>query len=258
MAFQHQMQSSRYELKYLVTEYQATAIRDFSRPSLEPDPYYVPGTQGYPVHSLYLDTADLVLYHQTMQGLKNRFKLRIRFYDDDPDSPAFLEIKRRTTNVIGKQRAGMTKKGVNQLLSGAWPNPSELRKRDEKSLIAMETFCKYRDQIAAVGSHYVSYLREAYVAPSSDHVRVTFDRQLRGGYYEQGEPLRVPRRQNDVNPGGEVILELKFTDRFPGWMGDLVRVFNLQRLSVPKYCDCVDRAGLQGSSTVFGFQEGLH
>jgi hypothetical protein len=40
-------------------------------------------------------------------------------------------------------------------------------------------------------------------------------------------------------------------------MGDLVRVFNLQRISVPKYCECVDKAGLRQASSVFGFQEGL-
>ncbi len=35
------------------------------------------------------------------------------------------------------------------------------------------------------------------------------------------------------------MLELKFTDRFPAWMELLVETFNLRRVSVPKYVECV-------------------
>ena len=41
------------------------------------------------------------------------------------------------------------------------------------------------------------------------------------------------------------ILELKFTDRFPDWMGDLVRAFDLQRTSVSKYCLCIDEMAVR-------------
>jgi hypothetical protein len=37
---------------------------------------------------------------------------------------------------------------------------------------------------------------------------------------------------------GGVVLELKFTDRFPYWMQTLAETFNLQRTSVPKYVEC--------------------
>ena len=256
MVYKHKLQASRYELKYWVSERVAEAIRNFGRSYLEPDEHYRPGTVGYPVHSLYMDTADLKLYYQTIQGLKNRFKLRIRFYDDEPKSPAFLEIKRRTTDVISKERAGITKSSVGRLLRGEWSKASDLLDENEKTVGALESFCKLRDQIGAVGSHYVSYMREAYVSPNSDHVRVTFDRELMGGYYEPGSKLQIPRRQNTITTPG-VILELKFTDRYPGWMRDLVRVFNLERTSVPKYIECVEAAGLQPSHTAYGFQQGL-
>ena len=44
-----------------------------------------------------------------------------------------------------------------------------------------------------------------------------------------------------------VILELKFTDRFARWMHDMVRTFNLERCSVPKYVRGIDAVGLGGS-----------
>ena len=63
------------------------------------------GPDGYRVCSLYLDTPQLALYRQSKDGIKNRYKLRIRFYDEDADGPAFLEIKQRTTR-DGSQAAG--------------------------------------------------------------------------------------------------------------------------------------------------------
>jgi len=39
--------------------------------------------------------------------------------------------------------------------------------------------------------------------------------------------------------GDVVILELKFTTRFPGWFADLVRTFNLMQYSASKYAEGV-------------------
>ncbi len=41
------------------------------------------------------------------------------------------------------------------------------------------------------------------------------------------------------------MLELKFEDRPPAWMHTLVQTFNLERVSVCKYCTLVDAMGLQ-------------
>ena len=43
--------------------------------------------------------------------------------------------------------------------------------------------------------------------------------------------------------GKEVILELKFTNRFPDWFGDLVRVFKLTQCGAAKYCEGVAAIG---------------
>jgi len=53
-----------------------------------------------------------------------------------------------------------------------------------------------------------------------------------------GQGLRMP---DDMTPTAVdfVTLELKFTDRFPHWMRDVVHAFNLERRSVPKYVECV-------------------
>ncbi len=110
----------RFERKYVVTESAADAIRRFVTSYLELDEYMAgKGPTGYRIYSLYFDTPDFALYRQTMGGLKNRYKLRIRFYDENAFSPAFLEVKRRTTETIHKLRTMVSKRAAEKLLGGA-------------------------------------------------------------------------------------------------------------------------------------------
>jgi len=238
----YRLQSSRFELKFLVDEGAAGAIRDFVSSYLAPDDGS-PDGNDYHVHSLYFDSPDLKLYRQTTQGQKNRFKLRVRFYDEQESSPAFLEVKTRLTNEIRKERAAVTREGARRLLAGMWPRDDQVLDRNRaKGLAAMQHFCSLRDSLGAVGMSYVSYRREAYVLPGSEHVRVTFDRHLRGGSFESAD-LRLPPEMAQPPLAG-VVLELKFTDRFPRWMHELVRIFSLERCSVPKYVHCVEALGM--------------
>src|SRR5205814_318833 len=43
--------------------------------------------------------------------------------------------------------------------------------------------------------------------------------------------------------GRQVVLELKFTNRFPDWFRELVRVFNLMQFSASKYCEGITLLG---------------
>jgi hypothetical protein len=240
------LQSSRFEYKYYITEAQAADITTFIEPYLEPDEFLLRfGGIGYPVCSLYLDNSGLLLYDQTIQGQKNRFKLRIRFYDDDQSNPAFLEIKRRETDVIKKQRCAVNRVGAKLILAGEPPEPGFLYgKASMKSLDALHEFCNLRDRISAQGCTYVYYHRQAYVSVGNNFCRVTFDRQLEGGVYIPGDDLVIPRESKVPKLEG-VVLELKFTDKFPPWMHELSNIFNLQRTSVPKYVKCVEVLGIK-------------
>ena len=249
MMYHHRLQTNRFELKYVIDEQRAHAVRDFVRGYLEPDEH-AQDTQtcSYPVYSLYLDAPTLVLYSQTVQGLKNRFKLRIRFYDDVPTSPVFLEIKRRLTDVIRKERAALRRDGVHQLLNGRRPDPAHLIQSNGNrgGVDALDRFCSLCEEIGAVGSAYVCYVREAYVSPDSDNLRVTFDRRLRGDRVGRQIKLSPPAQGIPARVGG-VVLEIKFVDRFPRWLQDMVYEFDLHRRSMAKYIHCVDALGLRPS-----------
>jgi SPX domain protein involved in polyphosphate accumulation len=72
---------------------------------------------------LYLDSDSLKLYRTTINGDKNRYKLRLRYYEDRPDAPVFFEIKRRMNNIIMKQRGGVRRELVHAILAGKFLRP---------------------------------------------------------------------------------------------------------------------------------------
>ncbi len=250
MAFEGELQASRFEYKFVIPEERALGIRDFLRAHLEPDDYILTNPDHfYRVNSLYLDSPNRILYRQTAEGLKNRFKLRIRFYDGDPESPAFMEVKRRISGVIRKQRAVIDRAAVRSLLEGNWPDQSQLIDdfKNGQPAAALQDFREGYESVGAGPSIYVCYQREAYVSPDSNHIRVTFDRQLLGSPFHW-DTFFIPPATGDhpaTGNGDAVILELKFTDRFPTWMQDLVQAFGLQRRSVPKYNLCIEAMGLR-------------
>ncbi|MFV2069664.1 MAG: VTC domain-containing protein [Pirellulales bacterium] len=234
------LQTSRFEYKYLISEGTAEAIRRFVSAYLPPDTYTAscPGA-GYPVHSLYLDSPDLKLCQQTICGEKNRVKLRIRFYDDRPDHPVFLETKRRVYDVIVKQRVAVWRSAVPNLLSDYLATRSYLYQESEPSDRALRDFCELARTIDARPAAYTSYDREAYEPADNNFCRVTFDRNIRAGEFQRLLTV-ADRDQWPLVPFRGVVFELKFTDRFPDWMGILVETFDLQRISVPKYVECMN------------------
>ena len=237
------LQTSRFELKYLVNEDTALLIREFVREYLELDENGVgKPNYSYPVHSVYLDSDDLKTYWMTINGDKNRFKLRLRFYNNNPDTPVFFEIKRRMNNCIMKQRGAVRREAVPVLLSGHLPEPSHLCSKDPKHLTALQNFCRLMEQLRAHPKVHIGYLREAYVPHDDNSARVTMDRQVRA------EPELFLRLQTEfLEPmivwDKDVVVELKFTNRFPAWFGELVRIFGLRQCGAAKYCDGVARMG---------------
>jgi hypothetical protein len=224
----------RFEFKYLVGEAQAKAIRCSLTGLLVPDEHADQGTHEYPVHSMYLDSPGLDLFHASVHGEKNRVKLRARFYSDRPEDPVMIEIKRRETDVILKQRVMTSRQVATSLLEGRWPTSSDLAENGAAQ--HLESFCRIRDRLSARPKILVSYIREAYVLPHDISVRVTFDRYLRAAPYAG----RLRPEGLSIVPLQGVVLEIKFSGAHPGWMSGLIRRFHLERKSVCKYVISLD------------------
>ncbi len=238
------MQKSRFELKYLITEATAERVRDFVRCYLTIDEFGIgKPMESYPVHSLYLDSDNLEIYWRTINGDKNRYKLRLRYYNDHPDTPVFFEIKRKMKDIIQKQRGGEKQSAVPLLLSGHFPEPGHMVGRNHDSFSAVQKFCQIRTQLQAKPKSHIHYKREAYLS-DNDEVRVTMDRDV------YSEPHLEPRIKIKMDKPvhsfkGVVILELKFTNRYPNWFRELVRMANVMQCGAAKYVSGINLMGSQ-------------
>jgi hypothetical protein len=231
------MMASRFELKYLIPERTALQVREFIRQYLELDEFGVgKPNYSYPVHSLYLDSDDLEIHRRTVNGDKNRYKLRVRYYNESPKTPVFFEIKQRMKDIIMKERGTVRRSAAQKILSGHLPEPGDMKSTDPAELEAISRFIRLMNDVNAKPKMHVAYDREAYVNNYNNEVRVTMDRNVRGLPRPSGE-LLVDMPGCYVCTTDIVILELKFTGRFPGWYRDLVRHFNCFQTGAAKYVE---------------------
>ncbi len=228
-------QLQRFEMKYLVSEEKALALRRFLRSYMKPDDFAATlPNYSYPVHSLYLDSPDLATYQAVQCGDRNRFKLRIRYYAETPEAPVFFEVKKRMNECIGKKRAKVRRDAVEALLAGRPPQMAHLARPDAKQLVALQEFCRLMHTLQATPRSHVAYMREAWMSPLNNSLRVTFDRQV------ECEPEFSPALTTHLGDtviafGRDVVLELKFIDRLPQWCLEMIRIFGLVRSGAPKY-----------------------
>lgn len=236
-----ELQFQRFELKYIIPDELAVRIRDFVRAYLTLDEFGATRPDlSYAVHSLYLDSKDHSLYQSTINGDRNRYKLRIRFYEGRNDAPVFFEIKRRENAAIYKLRCGVRRQSVCELVAGRMPVREDLAVDCPREELAMHTFCKLVNQIEAKPTAHVSYLREAWVSQCTSRLRVTIDRQIR--ITPESRLILDSTLHDDVPVFGKmVVLELKFSGRFPNWMREMVEFFELRQGSAAKYVDGIDR-----------------
>jgi hypothetical protein len=92
---------NRFEIKYLLSYEEVPRLREELAARMEADPFTTRG--GYPVCSLYYDSASLRYYWEKIEGLRFRRKLRVRAYGErhelHDDTPVFIEIKQRVNRV---------------------------------------------------------------------------------------------------------------------------------------------------------------
>ena len=232
------LQRQRFEFKYHVREGKALRLREFVRTNLQMDRYSVGQPDfSYPTLSLYLDSDQLDTYWHVIAGDPNRFKLRLRYYDDRPDTPVFFEIKHRIKDVIFKKRGGVRKDAVRPLLAGqAHERGQLLDPKDAEAFETVRSFCELMSRLKAKPKMHVAYLREAYENPDDNSARLTFDRRVESQPNPEARLIaRSP--QPHVVFGRDVILELKFTERYPNWFHELVTTFDCLQEGAAKYAE---------------------
>ena len=245
MAQDHRLQPQRFELKYLIKEELVQPIRDFVGCYLELDDFSVGrANNSYEIHSIYFDSATLFTHQATGNGEKNRFKLRFRYYNDQPAAPVFCEIKQRIDNSILKRRCAIRRETVPLVVAGQIPTMDQLISPESRHLVALQRFNELMLRLNAMPRLHNHYLREAWVSPHDNSIRVTLDRNIRVEPYFGDQAVVAMTRPTRIYQEF-VVLELKFTGRFPNWFNTMVSRFNLMRAAAMKYSGGVAMVGEQ-------------
>jgi len=214
------------EIKFIVGSDLGTAIREWARQRLQPDPHGTgPMRDVYRITSLYLDTAARDVFHR--RGSFGRSKYRIRRYEDDH---LFVERKLRTGSKLAKRRTALTADDLPHIGNGMpATDPAHWFVRRLR-LRRLEPVCQ------------VTYSRTARVADVNGAlVRLTIDDELRaspatGFAFEPGSGVGLL--------SGQVILELKFRGYMPAAFRQLVEEFRLVPGAASKYRMAADTLGL--------------
>jgi hypothetical protein len=226
----------RYELKYLIPESWIEPISDYLSIYCSLDKHSEKTHDNYyMVYSLYLDSPYFTFLQQRMNGVENRFNMRIRTYDNKKCLPCFLEIKQKRSTIIKKYRAKIDSPDWPEFLVQNIPN-----KMTSQEIVAL--FYRLLQSYNASPKVFTQYRRKAYVSDIDDYARATFDINLKSCKQEEFKlspgAHRMSNYDNELHfpPGANVILELKcYTASVPLWMIDLIKKFNLERQRFSKY-----------------------
>lgn len=163
----------RHEWKYEINASDMIAVRQRLRAAARPDPHAVEGK--YLIRSLYFDNlADKALLEK-LDGVNQREKFRIRYYNGDA-SLIHLEKKSKLNGLGSKQSVRISAAEAQAIVNGnlAWMSESGRP-------LVVELYSKMLSQ-GLRPKTIVDYEREPYIY-SPGNVRVTLDYNIRTGLY---------------------------------------------------------------------------
>lgn len=146
--------------------------------------------------------------------------------------------------MILRPRCAVHRRAVGDILAGQFPVDEDLVSPTSKHFMAIEHFMRWMQELQAGPKVHVAYEREAYVPRDGNAARLTFDRNVRSARAFD-LPLSTARSHPVVIGGKAVVLELKFTDRFPNWFRELVSILGVHQCGAAQYADGVTLLGAQ-------------
>jgi SPX domain protein involved in polyphosphate accumulation len=231
----------RYEFKYYVPVSKEPELRKMLLPFVAYDKFALNReNHEYTVRSIYFDSPDLVFYHDKVEGLPYRKKVRLRGYNTPNGvNPVFMEIKSKYQVPLFKTRAKTN-----------FENAVSIFDSGDLELI-IKTLTKNQSQANGflyqiLSNHLrpvvnVIYEREAFTEKfdTANKLRITFDKNLRSCAFPKLSELYEDKDVKRSIPG-YFILEVKFNKFYPFWMKAIVATFQLKQESASKYVISMD------------------
>lgn len=216
----------RHEWKHEINASDMIAIRQRLRAIAKPDEHAIDGK--YFIRSLYFDNLTDKALREKLDGVNQREKFRIRYYNGDT-SLIHLEKKSKVNGLCSKESTGLTAREAQMIADGKldWMLHSD-------RMLVQELYSKMLSQGLRPRT-IVDYMREPFVyAPG--HVRITLDYNIRTGMHctDFLNPDCVTVPAGDA----PIILEVKWDEFLPSVIQDAVQLNGRRTAAFSKYAAC--------------------
>ena len=145
------------------------------------------------------------------------------------ESPVFLEIKRKTGNIVTKRRVLITHAQVLEYIEHRAKPPNV----DYMTRQIMSEFDTLTMRYKFSAKQYISYKRLAFV--DSDDFRLTFDRQILGDRHNLSFETAHADTSTEIIGNDLRVMEVKVDHAFPKWLTDIITELGIFRDGISKY-----------------------
>ena len=216
----------RHELKQEINRGDLAVMRARLKAVCQADDHSSDGI--YLIRSLYFDTPSDRALREKIDGVCNREKFRIRFYNHDT---SFIRLEKKVKrNSLGyKESCSLTLDEAKNIISGnvLW------MKSDQRQLLR-ELYTEYSINFLRPKT-VVDYTREAFTFPAGN-VRITLDYNIRTGLGSTDMFNKdLPTLPVIDDP---IIMEVKWDDYLPSIVKNTVSLGNRRAGAFSKYAAC--------------------
>ena len=215
----------RKEIKYNITDNDFELINHNLKNLINRDNH----CEGdhYTISSVYFDTYNKTSYRQVKDGISDRWKYRIRYYDYK-DTYIKLEKKHKVNNLTNKSSIRISKKEFRDILNNKLKIKSNNPPLLNEFIIKMQTEL-LRPVIC------IEYDRIPYIYKLGN-VRITLDYNIR--YTNRFNNLFSKNKK--VYYLNDKILEVKYNELIPDFIRFRLELNHLEQMSYSKFNNCLD------------------
>ena len=217
----------RNEVKHLINTGDRASICASMRAIAQLDPH-AQAKGYYTIRSLYFDNMADKALREKLDGVNEREKFRIRYYDGDT-SVIHLEKKVKRDSVGYKVSCNLSADEAQRIVDG-----DTLWMASDKRALVVELYVKMKGQ-GLRPKTIVDYERIPFVY-GAGNVRVTIDYNIRTGLrctdFLNPACVTIPASGNDI------ILEVKWDDYLPTIIRHAVQLKGRRQSAFSKYAQC--------------------
>jgi hypothetical protein len=227
----------RYEMKYLMTRKQHTAVLEAMLPYMKLDDY------GHStIRNIYFDTENFRLVRRSIEKPVYKEKLRIRSYKQaSQNDKVFVELKKKYDDVVYKRRESITLNDMEEWIAKGTSFPQKTQIGRE-----IDYFFEYYKTLEP--KVFLSYEREAFYSLDGSDFRVTFDENILAR--EEELSLAGGIWGQNLIERDKVLMEIKTSGGIPLWMTKVLSQQKIYKTSFSKYGtayeDMIDRNAFIG------------